>query len=96
MREHFAKQVGGAFLARGIGQRTAPLTRLIEDPPWEAPHHTASAAAIVGDADAVRRLLDLGLGVDSPDSQGCTALLLDAATTEAEGGPDGDLQEAAA
>lgn len=33
------------------------------------------AAAIVGDADAVRRLLDLGLGVDSPDSQGCTALL---------------------
>ena len=33
------------------------------------------AAAIVGDADAVRRLLDLGLSVDSPDSQGCTALL---------------------
>ncbi len=33
------------------------------------------AAAIVGDADAVRRLLDLGLSVDAPDSQGCTALL---------------------
>ncbi|MBX9400720.1 ankyrin repeat domain-containing protein [Lysobacter sp. BMK333-48F3] len=33
------------------------------------------AAAIVGDADAVRRLLDLGLAVDAPDSQGCTALL---------------------
>ncbi|MEO6517751.1 MAG: ankyrin repeat domain-containing protein, partial [Pseudoxanthomonas sp.] len=33
------------------------------------------AAAMVGDADAVRRLLDLGFGVDSPDAQGCTALL---------------------
>lgn len=33
------------------------------------------AAAIVGDADAVRRLLDLGLPVDAADSQGCSALL---------------------
>ena len=33
------------------------------------------AAAIVGDTDAVRRLLDLGLPVDTPDAQGCTALL---------------------
>ena len=33
------------------------------------------AAATVGDADAVRRLLDLGLPVDTPDAQGCTALL---------------------
>lgn len=33
------------------------------------------AAAIVGDADAVRRLLDLGLPVDALDSQGCSALL---------------------
>ncbi|WP_441005043.1 ankyrin repeat domain-containing protein, partial [Novilysobacter viscosus] len=33
------------------------------------------AAAIVGDSDAVRRLLDLGLPVDAVDSQGCTALL---------------------
>ncbi|QNP39574.1 ankyrin repeat domain-containing protein [Lysobacter solisilvae (ex Woo and Kim 2020)] len=33
------------------------------------------AAAIVGDADAVRRLLDLGLPVDACDSQGCSALL---------------------
>lgn len=33
------------------------------------------AAAIVGDVDAVRRLLDLGLGVDTIDAQGCTALL---------------------
>ncbi|HWI24251.1 MAG TPA: ankyrin repeat domain-containing protein, partial [Lysobacter sp.] len=33
------------------------------------------AAAIVGEADAVRRLLDLGLPVDAVDNQGCTALL---------------------
>ncbi|WP_226467613.1 ankyrin repeat domain-containing protein [Luteimonas panaciterrae] len=33
------------------------------------------SAAIVGDADAVRRLLDLGFAVDTPDVQGCTALL---------------------
>jgi ankyrin repeat protein len=33
------------------------------------------AAAIVGDADAVRRLLDLGFPVDTADTQGCTALL---------------------
>lgn len=33
------------------------------------------AAAIVGDADAVRRLLDLGLPVDAVDHQGCSALL---------------------
>jgi ankyrin repeat protein len=33
------------------------------------------SAAIVGEADAVRRLLDLGLSVDATDAQGCTALL---------------------
>ncbi len=33
------------------------------------------AAAMVGDADAVRRLLDLGMAVDAIDAQGCTALL---------------------
>ncbi len=33
------------------------------------------SAAMVGDADAVRRLLDLGLPVDAVDSQGCSALL---------------------
>jgi uncharacterized protein len=32
-------------------------------------------AAVVGDADAVRRLLDLGLPIDTIDAQGCTALL---------------------
>lgn len=33
------------------------------------------AAAMAGDADAVRRLLDLGFEVDAPDAQGCSALL---------------------
>ncbi len=33
------------------------------------------AAAIVGDTDAVRRLLDIGMSVDAVDSQGCSALL---------------------
>jgi ankyrin repeat protein len=33
------------------------------------------AAAIAGDADAVRRLLDLGLPVDAVDRQGCSGLL---------------------
>ncbi len=32
-------------------------------------------AAVSGDADAVRRLLDLGLPIDTIDAQGCTALL---------------------
>jgi ankyrin repeat protein len=33
------------------------------------------AAAIMGDVDAVRRLLDLGFPIDAIDAQGCTALL---------------------
>ena len=33
------------------------------------------AAAMAGDADAVRRLIDLGFAVDAVDAQGCTALL---------------------
>lgn len=32
-------------------------------------------AAVVGDADAVRRLLDLGMPIDTTDAQRCTALL---------------------
>ncbi|MCL7714669.1 ankyrin repeat domain-containing protein [Stenotrophomonas mori] len=34
-----------------------------------------AAAAMAGDADAVRRLIDLGLPVDAVDAQGCTGLL---------------------
>ncbi len=47
---------------------------------WPLPHRPlratdVPAAAITGDRDAVRRLLDLGFPVDTTDSQGCTALL---------------------
>src|SRR5690606_9404215 len=47
---------------------------------WPLPHRPLRAtdlpaAAITGDRDAVRRLLDLGFPVDTTDSQGCTALL---------------------
>ena len=47
---------------------------------WRLPRRTLQAsdvpaAAIVGDADAVRRLLDIGMPVDAVDSQGCSALL---------------------
>ena len=47
---------------------------------WPLPKRALRAAdlpsaAMSGDADAVRRLLDLGFAVDSPDAQGCTALL---------------------
>lgn len=45
------------------------------------------AAAIVGDADAVSRLLDLGFAVDTADAQGCTGLL------RAAGGGHGDTVE---
>jgi ankyrin repeat protein len=47
---------------------------------WPLPRRPLRAgdlplAAIAGDADAVRRLLDLGFDVDAPDAQGCSALL---------------------
>jgi ankyrin repeat protein len=47
---------------------------------WPLPRRTLQAsdlpaAAIVGDAGAVRRLLDLGFPIDATDAQGCTALL---------------------
>ncbi|MFT4178349.1 MAG: ankyrin repeat domain-containing protein [Thermomonas sp.] len=45
------------------------------------------AAAVAGDIDAVRRLLDLGLPIDATDALGCTALL------RAAGGGHRDLVE---
>lgn len=47
---------------------------------WRLPHRALQsmdmpAAAISGDLDAVRRLLELGFSVDAVDAQGCTALL---------------------
>lgn len=47
---------------------------------WTLPRRTLReadlpAAAMSGDVDAVRRLIDLGFAVDAVDAQGCTALL---------------------
>ncbi len=47
---------------------------------WRLPHRPLRdsdlpAAAVAGDLDSVRRLIDLGLPVNATDSQGCTALL---------------------
>ncbi|MEO5565959.1 MAG: ankyrin repeat domain-containing protein, partial [Luteimonas sp.] len=47
---------------------------------WPLPRRALQAsdvpgAAIMGDADAVRRLLDFGFPIDAADAQGCTALL---------------------
>ncbi len=47
---------------------------------WKLPHRALRpadlpAAAMAGDRDAVRRLLDFGFPVDSVDVQGCSALL---------------------
>lgn len=57
---------------------------------WPLPHrplrdHDVPAAAVAGDADALRRLLDLGLPVNAIDRQGCSALL------RAAGGGHGDV-----
>jgi ankyrin repeat protein len=60
---------GRRDLADWLDWRGWPLPKR----PLRAPD--VPAAAIVGDADAVRRLLDLGLPVDAADSQGCSALL---------------------
>jgi ankyrin repeat protein len=64
-----ALSAGRRDLADWLDWRGWPLPRR----PLQA--SDVPAAAIVGDADAVRRLLDLGLPVDTVDAQGCTALL---------------------
>ena len=65
-------------LALAAGRRD--LTHWLEWRGWPLPGRAAAAAdlpaaAIAGDADAVQRLLELGLPVDGIDAQGCTALL---------------------
>ncbi|TDK30624.1 hypothetical protein E2F49_09645 [Luteimonas terrae] len=59
---------------------------------WKLPRRALEAtdlpaAANAGDAEAVRRLLDLGFAVDTVDGQGCTALL------RAAGGGHADVVE---
>ncbi|MGY0557692.1 ankyrin repeat domain-containing protein [Lysobacter sp. A421] len=64
-----ALAIGRRDLADWLDWRGWPLPRRRLQPA------DVPAAAIVGDADAVRRLLELGLPVDATDSQGCSALL---------------------
>ncbi len=66
----------GIALAAGRGD----LAMWLDWRGWRLPlrplHATdLPAAAMVGDAGAVQRLLDLGLPIDAIDSQGCSALL---------------------
>ncbi|HRN61829.1 MAG TPA: ankyrin repeat domain-containing protein, partial [Luteimonas sp.] len=60
---------GRRDLADWLDWRGWPLPRRVLQP------SDVPAAAMAGDADAVRRLIDLGLPVDGVDAQGCSALL---------------------
>ena len=56
------------------------LADLLDWRGWQLPLRAlrdadVAAAAMAGDADAVRRLLNLGFAVDAVDAQGCTGLL---------------------
>ncbi|MFT4249443.1 MAG: ankyrin repeat domain-containing protein [Pseudomonas sp.] len=64
-----ALSIGRRDLADWLDWRVWPLPRRALRPA------DLPAAATSGDADAVRRLIDLGLAVDATDAQGCTALL---------------------
>jgi ankyrin repeat protein len=64
-----ALSAGRRDLADWLDWRGWPLPRR----PLEAAD--LPSAAIVGETDAVRRLLDLGLPIDAVDAQGCSALL---------------------
>jgi ankyrin repeat protein len=64
-----ALSAGRRDLADWLDWRGWPLPRRALQPA------DVPSAATVGDADAVRRLLGLGLPVDAVDAQGCSALL---------------------
>jgi len=64
-----ALSIGRRDLADWLDWRTWPLPRRPLCPA------DLPAAAMAGDVDAVRRLIELGFAVDAVDAQGCTALL---------------------
>ncbi len=64
-----ALSIGRRDLADWLDWRTWPLPRR-RLCPADLP-----AAAMAGDVDAVRRLVELGMAVDAVDAQGCTGLL---------------------
>jgi uncharacterized protein len=64
----------------GVAMGQADVERWLSWNRWPLPRRPLRAndlpqAAASGDAEAVRRLLDLGFAVDSPDAKGATALL---------------------
>jgi uncharacterized protein len=81
---------GQTALGMALAGGRSDLTYWLEWRNWTLPGRPLlpmdlPAAAMAGDADAVQRLLDLGLPVDSMDPQGCTALL------RAAGGGQADI-----
>lgn len=81
---------GQTALGMALAGGRTDLTYWLEWRNWSLPGRPLlpmdlPAAAMAGDADAVQRLLDLGLQVDSMDAHGCTALL------RAAGGGQADI-----
>jgi hypothetical protein len=71
---------GETPLGRATLLRREDALRLMRWPRWRLPRRALlaadlPAAAQAGDRDAVQKLLELGLPIDSRDVQGCTALL---------------------
>ncbi len=71
---------GETALGIALASERSDLVAWLDWRGWRLPlrplHPTdLPAAAMVGDAGAVRRLLDLGMPIDTVDAQGCTALV---------------------
>jgi ankyrin repeat protein len=71
---------GQTALGMALAAGRSDLSHWLEWRGWALPGRPLqpvdlAAAAIAGDLEAVQRLLELGLPVDAPDLQGCTALL---------------------
>ena len=71
---------GQTALGMALAAGRSDLTHWLEWRGWTLPGRPLlpmdlPSAAMAGDVEAVQRLLDLGLPVDSMDPQGCTALL---------------------
>jgi ankyrin repeat protein len=71
---------GETPLGLALARPESELRKLLNWPQWKLPHRRLrdadlSAAAAVGDTEAVEKLLQLGLSIHAVDSQGATALL---------------------
>jgi ankyrin repeat protein len=71
---------GESPLGLALARPESELRKLLNWPQWKLPRRGVraedlSAAAAVGDTDAVEKLLGLGISIHAVDSQGATALL---------------------